>query len=118
MRLHRRATRAYSAAQPKTPPPFFFTTRAKASSKRTSLAASRAHSPGSAPPLASATAMEDAELRRRLWEGFAGLEALLGGPGKDGFVIERPGILASIVPSAPDSPALNAAVALDPEQAP
>src|SRR4051812_3399320 len=118
MRLHRRSTRAYSAAQPKTPPALVLTTPAQASSKRNSLAASRAHSPGSAPPLASATAMEDAELRSRLWEGFAALQTLLGSHAKDGFVIEQPGIVASIVPSAPDSPALNAAVALDPQQAP
>src|SRR4051812_1369478 len=62
--------------------------------------------------------MDDAELRRRLWDGFAGLQTLLGSHAKDGFVVEREGLVASIVPSAPDSPALNAAVALDPEQAP
>jgi ribosomal protein S18 acetylase RimI-like enzyme len=62
--------------------------------------------------------MDDAELRSRLWEGFASLQTLLGGSAKNGFVVERPGIVASIVPSAPDSPALNAAVALDPGQAP
>src|SRR5690349_23670564 len=62
--------------------------------------------------------MDDAELRRRLWEGFASLQTLLGGSAKNGFVIEREGIVASIVPSAPDSPALNAAVALDPHAAP
>jgi ribosomal protein S18 acetylase RimI-like enzyme len=62
--------------------------------------------------------MDDAELRRRLWEGFAALQTLLGSHAKGGFVIERPGLVASIVPSAPDSPALNAAVALDPAQAP
>src|SRR3954449_12474880 len=57
--------------------------------------------------------MDDAELRRRLWEGFAALQTLLGGSARDGFVIETPGLVASIVPSAPDSPALNAAVAID-----
>src|SRR3954464_2497761 len=62
--------------------------------------------------------MDDAELRQRLWEGFASLQTLLGSHAKHGFVIERPGIVASIVPSAPDSPALNAAVALEPGQAP
>ena len=62
--------------------------------------------------------MDDAELRRRLWEGFAALQILLGGSAKNGFVVEKPGLVASIVPSAPDSPALNAAVALDPERAP
>src|SRR4051794_821702 len=61
---------------------------------------------------------EDEDLRRRLWEGFAGLQTLLGASARNGFVIEREGLVASIVPSAPDSPALNAAVALDPEQAP
>src|SRR4051812_9545846 len=62
--------------------------------------------------------MEDAELRRRLWEGFAALQTLLGGSAKHGFVHEQPGLVASIVPSAPDSPALNAAIALEPEKAP
>jgi ribosomal protein S18 acetylase RimI-like enzyme len=62
--------------------------------------------------------MDDAELRRRLWEGFAALQTLLGGSAKHGFVIRKEGLVASIVPSAPDSPALNAAVALDPQQAP
>ena len=59
--------------------------------------------------------MDDAELRRRLWEGFASLQTLLGGSAKHGCVIEKPGLVASIVPSAPDSPALNAAVALEPD---
>ena len=62
--------------------------------------------------------MDDAELRRRLWEGFAALQTLLGGSAREGRVIQRPGLVASIVPSAPDSPALNAAVALDPSKAP
>jgi GNAT superfamily N-acetyltransferase len=62
--------------------------------------------------------MDDAELRRRLWEGFAALQTLLGGSARHGFVIERPGLIASVVPSAPDSPALNAAVAIDPQAAP
>ena len=62
--------------------------------------------------------MDDAELKRRLWEGFAALQTLLGGNAKHGYVIRREGLLASIVPSAPDSPALNAAVALDPAAAP
>src|SRR4051812_29232260 len=62
--------------------------------------------------------MEDAELRRRLWEGFASLQTLLGSSAKHGYVVEQPGLVASVVPSAPDSPALNAAVALEPEQAP
>ena len=62
--------------------------------------------------------MDDAELRRRLWEGFASLQTLLGGSARQGWVLRRPGIVASIVPSAPDSPALNAAVALEPQAAP
>ena len=62
--------------------------------------------------------MDDAELRRRLWEGFAALQTLLGGNAREGFVIQRPGLVASIVPSAPDSPALNAAVAIKPRAAP
>lgn len=60
--------------------------------------------------------MDDAELRRRLWEGFAALQTLLGGSARQGWVLKRPGLRASIVPSAPDSPALNAAVALDPHK--
>ena len=62
--------------------------------------------------------MDDAELRRRLWEGFASLQTLLGGSARQGWVLKRAGLVASIVPSAPDSPALNAAVALDPAKAP
>src|SRR3954468_20705420 len=62
--------------------------------------------------------MDDAELRRRLWDGFAALQTLLGGSAKNGRVIHREGLVASIVASAPDSPALNATVALDPEAAP
>ncbi|HEX6023080.1 MAG TPA: GNAT family N-acetyltransferase [Solirubrobacter sp.] len=61
--------------------------------------------------------MTDAELRRRLWEGFAALQTLLGGSAKHGFVITKPGLVASVVPSAPDSPALNAAVAIEPQTA-
>lgn len=58
--------------------------------------------------------MEDEELKRRLWDGFASLQTLLGANAKNGFVLHRDGLVASVVPSAPDSPALNAAVALDP----
>jgi GNAT superfamily N-acetyltransferase len=61
--------------------------------------------------------MDDAELRGRLWDGFAALQTLLGGSARNGWVLRRPGLVASIVPSAPDSPALNAAVALDPNVA-
>jgi ribosomal protein S18 acetylase RimI-like enzyme len=62
--------------------------------------------------------MDDATLRRRLWEGFASLQTLLGGSSRNGFVLEREGLVASVVPSAPDSPALNAAVAVEPHAAP
>lgn len=62
--------------------------------------------------------MDDAKLKRRLWEGFAALQTLLGASARQGRVLERPGLVASIVPSAPDSPALNAAVALQPDLAP
>src|SRR3954451_21369905 len=62
--------------------------------------------------------MDDAELKRRLWDGFADLQSLLGGSARNGFVVRRDGLVASVVPSAPDSPALNAAVALDPTIAP
>jgi ribosomal protein S18 acetylase RimI-like enzyme len=62
--------------------------------------------------------MDDATLRRRLWDGFAALQTLLGGSSRQGSVLEREGLVASVVPSAPDSPALNAAVALDPDAAP
>lgn len=62
--------------------------------------------------------MDDADLRRRLWEGFAALQTLLGGSARQGSVIKRHGLVASIVPSAPDSPALNAAVAIEPHAAP
>src|SRR5436305_834153 len=61
--------------------------------------------------------MDDAILRRRLWEGFADLQGLLGGHARQGSVLRRPGLLASVVPSAPDSPALNAAVAVEPDAA-
>jgi ribosomal protein S18 acetylase RimI-like enzyme len=61
--------------------------------------------------------MDDATLRRRLWEGFARLQSLLGGSARHGVVLEREALVASIVPHAPDSPALNAAVALEPDAA-
>jgi ribosomal protein S18 acetylase RimI-like enzyme len=61
--------------------------------------------------------MDDATLRSRLWDGFARLQVLLGRHSMQGAVIERPGVVASVVPAAPDSPTLNAAVALDPEEA-
>src|SRR4051812_36533363 len=62
--------------------------------------------------------MDDATLRRRLWEGFAGLQTLLGGNARQGRVMHLDGLVASVVPSAPDSPALNAVVALEPAAAP
>jgi len=61
--------------------------------------------------------MDDATLRRRLWDGFARLQALLGGSARHGIVLEWDALVASIVPHAPDSPALNAAVALDAQEA-
>jgi ribosomal protein S18 acetylase RimI-like enzyme len=62
--------------------------------------------------------MDDATLRRRLWDGFGELQTLLGGNARQGSVLRLPGLVASVVPSAPDSPALNAVVALDPAAAP
>jgi GNAT superfamily N-acetyltransferase len=62
--------------------------------------------------------MDDAMLRRRLWEGFASLQTLLGGSSRSGSVLRREGLVASVVPSAPDSPALNAAVAIEADAAP
>jgi ribosomal protein S18 acetylase RimI-like enzyme len=62
--------------------------------------------------------MDDPLLLERLWTGFGRLQALLGGHAGPGRVIERDGLIASVVPSAPDSPTLNAAVALAPDKAP
>src|SRR5687768_15456173 len=61
--------------------------------------------------------MDDGTLRTRLWAGFARLQTLLGGHAGPGSVIERDGLVASVVPNAPESPTLNAAVALDPMRA-
>jgi GNAT superfamily N-acetyltransferase len=61
--------------------------------------------------------MDDATLRARLWDGFAGLQALLGSHARDGSVVQAQGVVASLVPNAQDSPTLNAAVATDPRQA-
>ena len=61
--------------------------------------------------------MDEGTLRSRLWNGFARLQALLGHHSMQGAVIEGPGYVASVVPAAPESPTLNAMVALDPEQA-
>ena len=57
--------------------------------------------------------MDDGTLQERLWQGFARLQSLLGGQAAGGAVVEEHGIVASFVPSAPDSPTLNAAIALD-----
>jgi GNAT superfamily N-acetyltransferase len=56
--------------------------------------------------------MDDATLRHRLWQGFARLQALLGGEAAQGRVVETSDLTASVVPKAPDSPTLNAAIAL------
>jgi ribosomal protein S18 acetylase RimI-like enzyme len=61
--------------------------------------------------------MDDAALRTRLWEAFARLQCLLGHHSMHGEVIEGDGFVASVVPAAPESPTLNAAVALDPAKA-
>ncbi len=61
--------------------------------------------------------MDEGLLTLRLWEGFAGLQLLLGGHAGPGRTIERDGLVASIVPNSPDSPTLNAAVALEPDEA-
>jgi GNAT superfamily N-acetyltransferase len=62
-------------------------------------------------------AMDEGTLRVRLWDGFARLQLLLGGHAGKGRTLERPGLVASIVPNAPDSPTLNAAVAIEPDAA-
>jgi GNAT superfamily N-acetyltransferase len=61
--------------------------------------------------------MDEAVLRSRLWDGFARLQVLLGRHAMQGAVVERDGVVASIVPAASESPTLNAAVALEPELA-
>ena len=61
--------------------------------------------------------MDEGLLLVRLWDGFAHLQALLGGHAGPGSVLERDGLVASVVPSAPDSPTLNAAVAIVPDRA-
>jgi GNAT superfamily N-acetyltransferase len=62
--------------------------------------------------------MDEGMLLVRLWDGFARLQALLGGHAGPGSVLERDGLVASVVPSAPDSPTLNAAVAIVADRAP
>jgi GNAT superfamily N-acetyltransferase len=62
--------------------------------------------------------MDEGMLLVRLWDGFARLQALLGGHAGPGSVLERDGLVASVVPSAPDSPTLNAAVAIEADRAP
>jgi len=61
--------------------------------------------------------MDEGTLRARLWDGFARLQLLLGGHAGRGRTLERDGLVASIVPNAPDSPTLNAAVAIEPDRA-
>jgi len=61
--------------------------------------------------------MDDAILRARLWDGFARLQALLGGHAAGGAVVEMPGLTGSVVPRALDSPTLNAIVVQDAEHA-
>jgi GNAT superfamily N-acetyltransferase len=62
--------------------------------------------------------MDEGMLLARLWDGFARLQLLLGGHAGQGHTLEREGLVASVVPNAPDSPTLNAAVAMDPDAAP
>jgi GNAT superfamily N-acetyltransferase len=62
--------------------------------------------------------MDDGVLSNRLWEGFGQLQALLGGHAGPGSVIVREGLIASVVPTAPESPTLNAAVAIEADRAP
>src|SRR4051794_40201852 len=62
--------------------------------------------------------MDDATLRRRLWEGFGDLQTLLGGNARQGRVLRLPGLVASVVPSAPAPPGLTAVVAPAPLAAP
>jgi ribosomal protein S18 acetylase RimI-like enzyme len=59
--------------------------------------------------------MDEGTLRARLWAGFARLQTLLGGHAGPGAVLERDGLVASVVPNAPESPTLNAAVAIEPD---
>jgi ribosomal protein S18 acetylase RimI-like enzyme len=61
--------------------------------------------------------MDEGTLLARLWDGFARLQLLLGGHAGRGRTLEREGLVASIVATAPDSPTLNAAVAMDPDAA-
>ena len=57
--------------------------------------------------------MDVGTLRERLWQGFAQLQILLGGQAAGGTIVEQRGVVASFVPTAPDSPTLNAAIALE-----
>jgi len=61
--------------------------------------------------------MDEGSLRVRLWDGFAELQLLLGAHAGAGQTLEWDGLVASIVPNAPDSPTLNAAVALEADTA-
>ena len=66
----------------------------------------------------SLSGVDEGTLKVRLWDGFAELQLLLGGHAGPGRTLERDGLVASVVPNAPDSPTLNAAVALEPDKAP
>jgi GNAT superfamily N-acetyltransferase len=62
--------------------------------------------------------VDDRVLSARLWHGFGALQALLGEHAGRGTVVQRAGLVASVVPNAPDSPTLNAVVAIEPDEAP
>jgi ribosomal protein S18 acetylase RimI-like enzyme len=57
--------------------------------------------------------MDEGTLRERLWHGFARLQTLLGGQASGGAIADEHGVVASFVPAAPESPTLNAAIALE-----
>ena len=63
--------------------------------------------------------MDDGALQQRLWQGFGKLQTLLGGQASGGAVLEEPGLVASFVAAAPDSPTLNTVIvtgeSLEPE---
>ena len=119
MRFHRRSTRASLAAQPRTLPASVLTTPAPASSRRHPAARAEPALPGlgsraalyTLPPQwttrSSDAASGKASPRCRRCSAAAPAKAAC---------CKRDGLVASVVPSAPDSPALNAAVALDPQQ--
>jgi hypothetical protein len=59
--------------------------------------------------LSSNRSVDEGTLNARLWEGFAEPQLLLGGHAGPGRTLDCGGLVASIVPNAPDSPTLNAA---------